>query len=357
MPLGSALSAADTTDSEQMTRDAIALFDQRDFAGAISLLEEVVDDDPKNGFAAYELAFSYQANGDLKPCIKVAKTALRKIRNDDAQAHLAPQLSMIQATCLSQSGDSKKALKVFEKALRSDPDNYDLNFNIAITLARTGEIDAAIDHLESAVAADPLHPSPYYVIGGLFGDRSETVKAMLSFMLFMQYEFNTERSADAARSIIDLAFSGVQTDSETGAATIFFDPGLESDAGELASLSLLLGISAAASAPDGEIKEPMSGTISDMFGLFISLAAGVSLESPDDSFTGSYLLPGVRSIKDAQVTTAFSYYVLSQAGVPGADEWLDGHGDETDELVAYLQRLQIREEDVEAPELPAGDPE
>lgn len=349
MPLGSALSATDTTDFEQMTRDAIALFDQGDYAGAIGLLQKVVNDDAKNGYAAYELAYAYQANGDLEACIKVAKTAIRKIRKDKAQAYLSPQLSMIQASCHSQSGESKKALKVFRDALKVDPGDYGLNFNIAITLARTGEIDEAIVHLETAVNADPLHPSPYYVIAGLFDQRSETVKALLSLMLFMQYEYNTERSATAARTIIDLAFSGVQTDGDSGAISIFLSPESAADDDELATLSVMLPILAAASAPGGEIEEPVAKTIAEMLGSFISLVEEPAQDSPDESFVASHLLPGVSSIDVAEVTSAYTYYVLSQAGVPGADKWLADHGDRTDALVAYLQGRQVREDDIDAP--------
>lgn len=349
MPLGPTLSAANTSDSDQMIRDAIALFDQHDYAGAITLLRKVVDDDPKNGYAAYELAYAYQTTGDLKDCIKVAKTALRKIRNDEAQAYLSPQLSMMQASCHSQSGESKKALKVFQSGLKVDPDDYGLNFNIAITLARAGEIDKAIVHLEAAVNADPVHPSPYYVIAGLFDQRSETVKALLSLMLFVQYEYNTERSATAASTIIDLAFSGVQADGESGGLTIFLSPESVANDDEISTLSVILPILAAASAPGGEIEEPVAETIADMLGSFISLVDEPAEDSPDESFVGSYLLPGVSSIEVAEVTTAYAYYVLSQAGVPGADKWLADHGDETDALVAYLHRRQIREEDIDTP--------
>jgi len=349
--------AADSTDHDQMIRDAVTLFDQGDVAGAISLLEEVVEDDPANGFAAYELAYSHQSNGDTKACIRAAKAAIRKIRNDESQAYIAPQLSMIQASCHSQAGESRKALKTFRAALKDNPDHYGLNFNIAITLVKVGDIEEAIVHLEAAVAADPLHPSPYYVVGGLFNEQSDTVKAMLSLMMFLRHEFNTERSVTAARSIVDLAFSGVQTDSESGAMNVFFDPEPESGDEELTTLSLMLMISAAANAPDGNIKEPVSDTLAGMFARFISLAAELTPEPQSKSFTNSRLLPGIKSIDDAQVTDAFSYFVLSQAGVPGANEWLDAHGDETDELVAYLQRLNTGEDDAAAPDTPEGEPE
>jgi Flp pilus assembly protein TadD len=67
---------AASADTEVMIREAISAHDQQDYGEAIRILSEVLELEPDNGEAAYELAFSHQANGDLKACSDIAGRAL-----------------------------------------------------------------------------------------------------------------------------------------------------------------------------------------------------------------------------------------------------------------------------------------
>lgn len=321
----------------QLINAAIEHYDQGDFDTAISLLDEVLEEEPDNGMVAYELALSHEAKRDYRSCAKVAKKYVRRLKDDPKQKHLLPQLSMLLASCYSADGSSRKALKVFREAIEQDPGDYGLNFNIAITLLNEGGHLEAIEHLETAIRAEPSNASPYYVIGAAYQDLDRSVEALLAYVGFLQREFNSPRCATAAQWAIDIAYSRVKLDESGSATTIQLSLSESSEPPEILTLTLALTLSAVASMQDGEIAEPMVESISELLTRFISISAAIEPES--DSFFTAYLLSGVFGLEEAEVTSAFSYYLLSVAGVAGAGDWLNSHGEDTDRLVEYFETL------------------
>ncbi len=323
---------------EQLINAAIQHYDQGDFDTAISLLEEVLDEEPRNGLAAYELALSHEARGDFQSCAKIAKKYVRRLKKDPQQKEILPQLSMLQASCYSAAGDAGKAVKVFREAIKRNPDDYGLNFNIAITLLSQNNHLEALKHLETAIRADPSNPSPYYVAGIAYQDLDRSVEGLLAHLNFLQREFNTPRCVTAARAVIDIAYSRVEFDESSMTTTIQLDPAEAS--AEILALTLALTVSATASMSDGTIKEPVVESISELLRRFVSITAAIEHES--DSFFADYLLSGVLNLEEADVTSPFSYHLLSVAGVAGAGDWLNSHGEDTDRLVEYFEQLAPR---------------
>jgi tetratricopeptide (TPR) repeat protein len=322
-------------DTRDMLAEAISHYDNGDFDSATELLEQVLKIEPRNGTAAYELALSHQANGNLQGCVDVARKYLRKLRKDEGQADLMPQLSMLQASCHSEAGESRDALKVFRAGLERNPGDYGLNFNISITLLRLGEIEEAISYLQRAIEANPNHPSPYYVIGVAYEDKGDRVRSMLAYLTFLQREFNTTRCGSAAHAVIDQIFSGVTSDDD--GATLTLSPGALSEGDELSTLDLLLSLLAVTYIEDGKLKEPLADTVADAVGSVIDTVAEASDDVDPESFVGKYLLPDVMSIHAAGLAEPYSYFVGAVAGIGGAAEWLDTHSADTDKLVDYFQ--------------------
>ncbi len=327
------------SDLDQKISDAVAHFDQGQFDKAISLLEEVLDEDPDNGLAAYELAYSHKAKGDTRTCIKVARQALRRVKGDGEQTYLVPQLSMMLATCYSDSGKARKALRAFRDGLALAPDDYLLNFNIAITLAREGKLDEALGHLQNASVADPMHPSPFYYLASVHRERGETAQAMLATLSFLQRESNTERSAAAAGAVIDLLYSRTFKDEASGAINLYWTPGDNEEPSDTELLTLTLSLVAITSL--GEDGQSASvDAIAESLQSFLSFVAEHEFTSPEDSFLVSYLVSDVRRMEQEGVTEAFIHFVLSQVGIEDAIEWLEENPEETDALVQFLQLLR-----------------
>jgi tetratricopeptide (TPR) repeat protein len=329
-------SGAALADTSQMISDAISHYDVGDYDKAVSLLQQVLEQEPDNGYAAYELALTYATIDDLKSCTSTAKKYRRKLRKDEEQAEILPQLAMLEASCHSKAGASRKALKVFREALEDHPDNYGLNFNIAITLIQDDQFEQGIVHLERAILADPFHPSPYYVIGTAYRGVGSIVRSQLAYLTFLQREFNTQRSLIAAQSVIDLMYADVERAEE--GVSIYSDLGSSEEGSDPEGLiRFLMAGTAATTFTDDGIQEPLCDTGAQLLETFISGSVQFFDKYGSDDFLTEYLLPGVEGIYAAELSEPFSYFVMSAAGVEGADDWLAENTQAVDELVQHFQ--------------------
>lgn len=328
-------SAAD--DVEKMLRDAIALHDQGKYDEAAELFKHILNIEPANVLAQYELAFTYQMAGDMAACIETADGALQlQLENQPSQRAL-PELYVVLGSCHSSSGDAATALDVFRAGLAEYPDNYGLLINIAITLANTGNNSEAARHLEDAIMADSSQPSPFYLAGLAYKRQGKNVRSILAHISFLHREFNTDRCKSAAGSIFNTSFAQIVKDKEDQ-WIIGVSLHTDENSPDMTSLSMALGLLALTAAPDGKVEEPVLGSITSLLQQFVSMAAAFESDTHPASVEQSHLLADVRSLEEHGVTAAFSYYVASVAGVDGAKDWLDANAPQTDALVEYLKR-------------------
>jgi hypothetical protein len=197
----------------------------------------------------------------------------------------------------------------------------------------------AIDHLAAAIRADPLHPSPYYVIGVSYHQLQQIAPAMLAYLSFLQREHNTERALNAARGIFDLTFSRIQDESDDDRNTIFIDPETDSASGDTLGLTIALSLLARTSAPEGTIAEPVADTLADLVESFIGIVADYGTDEGSESLVSTHLIPGVSAVETAGMSEAFARYVVHTARVKGSNEWIEQHPEAIDELADYFFRI------------------
>ena len=328
-------SAEEQVDAETLISEGISAYDTGDYAAAILAFEKALDIDPANYTAAYELALTHTAAGNLESCIDLARKYVRKVRNEPEYLQAHSQLSVLQASCHSQAGETSEALEVFRAALKQDPDHYALNFNIAITLAQDGQSDAALEHVIKAAVADPAHQSPYYVLGSLYYDKGMVVEGLLAYLVFLQREFNTQRAAMASQFAIELAFSSVSQEDEALVISLAHLEGSDDD--PLLPLEMYLSLNAASKIEGDSIKEPVHESIAELLASFVKASNDLTEDVDPDSFVASYLLPDVAAIGEAGIDEPFAWFVASAAGVGGAAEWLDANPEQVDALVQHFQ--------------------
>jgi len=331
-------SPAPAQDIEQMIRDGIAFHDQGEFEKSVELFEQVLELYPENVFAAYELAFTYTASGQFERCLEVAEDGLRNSAQFENDPRLIAALQLMRASCHSELGELDEAIAVFDAALADYPDSYELHFNKAIALGRHGESEAAVQHLFRAIELNPRHPSPYYNLGINFASQGKDVLTILSYVSFLQLEFNSRRCVSASRAIFDRLFSRVQP-GEDGALNVAVDVSADEAFKGLTKLDMGMATAVAAHAtPDGA-KEPIAESLTATLAMFIDLTAQLEYEGDPESPIAKYLLSNAKRISDSDLSSEFAWFTAFTAGAPETDDWPQTHAEEADALSEYFTLL------------------
>lgn len=127
-------------------KESLALGDAggaaQDFAGALQM-------DPKNAGALAGMARCYLLGGDMDG----AKSLLNDL-SDEAKVH-ADIVGVLAAIELSQNADADAGqTDALETKLATKPDDQEARFTLAEALIAAGDMDAAADHLLTAIAQD-----------------------------------------------------------------------------------------------------------------------------------------------------------------------------------------------------------
>lgn len=128
--------------------DAQAAFEAGDIAGAAAGFAAVLQEDPENIDAVAGLAKCYIATGDFQR----AEQTLELV--PPVKQTAAPYLSAKAALELAKKAGAKPDIKALERAVASNPRDWDSRYKLAIALNAKGQREAAMDHLFEIVRKD-----------------------------------------------------------------------------------------------------------------------------------------------------------------------------------------------------------
>ena len=160
--------------SEQTIAAAVTLMDAGKLDDAIAKLKQVLATEPANISARYELGLAYSQKGEGALCRDTIEP-LSSIANP-----LQVGAITTLATCLDQLGDSEKAIAAYRRGLALAPDDEQLNYNLAVTLATSGKLAEARKIAEHGVAKNPWHASAHLLLAKVFDAEKYSVPAAIS---------------------------------------------------------------------------------------------------------------------------------------------------------------------------------
>ena len=117
---------------------------------AIAKYEKVLELDPINSNAYYNLALLYAKSDQTLKAINFVDKALTLVDDDNDNAD-ASDLYLLKANCLSDMDEYKKALPFYEKSLSIDPGNLNAHYNLGYTYFQLGQWQDAIAHFDQYI--------------------------------------------------------------------------------------------------------------------------------------------------------------------------------------------------------------
>ena len=124
------------------------LLDPRRVRDSIAASRRALELDPRSARATHNLAAALDNSGDHTAALAVATQALELAPGDLTY-------TQTKACVLLHLDRAADAMPLLETVERGRPDHFEAQYNLACGLAKTGQLDRAVGHVERAVALVP----------------------------------------------------------------------------------------------------------------------------------------------------------------------------------------------------------
>jgi tetratricopeptide (TPR) repeat protein len=314
--------------------EGTALHDAGRYDEAIAKYLTVLADDPSNGSASYELAYSYQAKGDYSKCIAVL-TPL-----SGAESVLLPKILASLGNCLDSSGDAQGAVVAYRKALALAPDDPSTLYNLGVTFVGQSKLDEARDVLKKELIARPGHASGHYALAHVFDAQSFRSAAVLEYLRFLALEPATPRAKIAATNLLALLNLGVE-DKGVGkdgkkAINVKIDTNSRTEEGDFHGWEM--GISIASAGRFTTEDKDKNATEFDIARgqLGSTLAMLIEMKDAPASYSGKQNVPFFATIEQHKLLDTFAGAVLQSLDLKGSDAWMQENAKGLQDLTVFM---------------------
>lgn len=294
---------------KDIVNEGIKYHDEGNYPKAIETYKKALEIDPNSGLANYEIALTYFSAKDYKNAEIHSKKAVEA--NDNHQMHAY----MMYGNSLDMLGETKKAIKVYEKAIK-DYDNYLLYYNYALACLNAGETEKAYEAAIKAILNNSSHASSHLILSQVMEKKGSRVKAMLPLYFFLMLEPNSARSEvnyQALRGFID---QGV---TQTSEKNINVSVPTDKDA-DFGAAEMMISLSKASNT----LEENKGKTELELFAgnnekIFSMLG---ELKKENTGFWWDFYVPFFYEMATKNLVKPFSYYISQSAGEE-ADKWIE----------------------------------
>lgn len=303
----------------------IGLHDQGKYDEAIARYRDVLEQNPGNMNALFELAFSQAAKKDYQTSLETAA------KGTQYDSPLLPMFYDVMASTLDEMGQPQRAIDAYKRGIELVPDASMLYVNMAVTYMESlKNSEQAMISLKKAVAVDPAQPEAQLLLGQLFYSANYRTPALLVFGRYLIMEPAGGRSLQAYglwRAILR---------GEGSAAAAPGPP--KKDEGEFSTLDALIASSHSTfttEMDDGK-KEP-EALVNQLNTILTQLGAD---DSPANrsTFVGTFHAPYFVELKRRNYVEPFVYWVSQRAPVPGVKEWISANEDRVREFLNWSSK-------------------
>jgi len=321
--------AQPTPDSNQLTREGIALYDAGRLDEAIAKYKQALAANPKNATASYELGLTLAAKGDFAGC----RAALEPIVSIEQPSQI--QAMVMLGNCLDSAGERKKAIEVYRRALRLAPDDPRVVSELGIVLMDDGKRAEARELLKKDVTSRPAHINGRYALAATFEADNFRVPALLEYLHLLAFDPTSERGAEAAKHVRALLDLGVEKKDEKS-INMTVDPNPRMEEGDYKSLSMGLALAAGARFTEKNEKkselEQVQGQLISVIKMFLEMTP-----MTQNDYTARVHRPFFDSMEKSGLLEPYAAVALSSLHLDGTKEWAEKHQADVEKYLSWIR--------------------
>lgn len=313
-----------TEKQDSLIEVATALHDEGKYDEAIDLYKKVLQENPANVTALYEITFSYFAKGDHDNSIKYSSEGMKY------KSKLLPLFYMNMGSSLDIQGKIDEAIKVYEDGISIQPNHYLLRYNLALTLFKKQEYDKVLGSLHYGLKLNASHPSSNLLLGNTYMTLGKGVPAILAFMRFLVLEPQTGRSSNAVNNLEQILSSYV-TRKDSMNINITVNTDSDAVSGDLNALETgialahatqFIGNDVSKTVKIPEIKKSEIQFRVEEFQSLFNIMSELSEKKKHSGFVWEYYAPYFIDLQKQGHTEAFIYYIYNCSGQEEVKNWM-----------------------------------
>jgi tetratricopeptide (TPR) repeat protein len=301
-----------------------ALHDKQKYFEALELYRQALDIDSTSPRANYEMANTYVALEKYERAIYFADKVIAK------NTLFVDHAYTIKGTALDLLGKYEDALDVYNKGVKKYPENYLLNYNLALTYYNAKDyVDARI-YATNAIGANNSRASSHLLLAQCMYHADKRTQTLQSLYYFLLLEPNSKRSESALALMAKLSGAGVKKEGENQ-ITINISKGSTDD--EFADLSLSM-MQALKISDTAKVKNEEETFYKDTKSFFSILSELKKKKSPKNIWWDFYT-PFFKDLVESGNAEAFCYYIAQSRDKEAITGWLKGHQDKVERLIKW----------------------
>ncbi len=176
------------TTSQEYIKKGNDLYDEQKFAEAVESYKMVTENDSNYHWMIAELAMTYLAMEKYDSATIAVEKGLAE------KSNMRCHLLRTKGTIFEYTGNTPKAIEIYQKAIKEYPYEYLLHYNLGISYLNTEQFREAQNCFKESLRCNPYHASSHMQLGKLAARQKQYTRAMLSLETFLALEPASDRS-------------------------------------------------------------------------------------------------------------------------------------------------------------------
>jgi len=285
---------------KSLIQEGINAYERGDYDKAVSRYQEVLNSNPDNVHAIYELALTYSAMKEHK---KSLETGMR------AMQYQWPQLNkvyLLVGTELDYLGKQSDAIDLYKDAIERYSNDFLLFYNLGITRLSRDEIEEAKSAFKSSVVLRPSHASSHLALAQSFFKENNKIPALFAYCRFLILEPSSDRAESARQNVLSIVFGDVKTDKKNpNRITVSVDPDEPKSEGDFNNLNFFMSLNSALQLSMTRNNKSARDSKIDIFDGLFSIAGGDASDENKAKFVRQYYIPYFAELAERKFIEAF----------------------------------------------------
>ncbi len=289
----------------KLIQKGIDAYERGDYREAVDRYQEVLNSNPDNVHAIYELALTFSAMKEHK---KSLDTGMR------AMQYRWPELNKVYrlvGTELNYLGKQRNAIDLYEDAIRRYPDDYLLYYSLGVIRLSRDEIKEAKAALKFSIILHPSHAGSHIALAQSFFKEGNKIPALFAYCRFLILEPSGDRADSARKSVLYIVAGNIKTDPDNpNTINIPSNPDETKSEGDFGGINFFLSMNSALQLSMVKDKRTVLDRNTDIFEGVFSMAAEDTSKEKWAGFVRQYYIPYFSELYKRNFTRVFLDYAI-----------------------------------------------